>query len=101
MSEKSEKKGAYLYLTIYEALKESIVSGKYRKGDTFPPERLLKDQYGTTHVTVRNALSLLVEEGYIERYSGKGTVVVYSGGSLSGPDKQSSTPIISIFLFQS
>jgi len=68
----------YLYEQIYTELKEEILSGKYRKGDWFPPERVLKDRFGTTHLTVRNALAKLVLEGYIERYSGKGTVVIYS-----------------------
>ncbi len=74
----------YLYLSIYKAMKERILGGEFRSGDRFPPERQLKDEYNTTHVTVRKALSLLVEEGYIERYSGRGTVVVFS------PEKTSS-----------
>lgn len=74
----------YLYLSIYKAMKERILGGEFRSGDRFPPERQLKDEYNTTHVTVRKALSLLVEEGFIERYSGRGTVVVFS------PDKTSS-----------
>lgn len=74
----------YLYLSIYKAMKERILGGEFRSGDKFPPERQLKDEYSTTHVTVRKALSLLVEEGYIERYSGRGTVVVFA------PDKTSS-----------
>jgi DNA-binding LacI/PurR family transcriptional regulator len=68
----------YLYEKIYAELKEEILSGKYRKGDWFPPERVLKNRFNTTHLTVRNALAKLVLEGYIERYSGKGTVVLYS-----------------------
>ncbi len=68
----------YLYEKIYTELKEEILSGKYRKGDWFPPERVLKDRFGTTHLTVRNALAKLVLEGYIERYSGKGTLVIYA-----------------------
>ncbi len=68
----------YLYLSIYKAMKERILGGEFQSGDRFPPERQLKDEYNTTHVTVRKALSLLVEEGYIERYSGRGTVVVFS-----------------------
>jgi DNA-binding LacI/PurR family transcriptional regulator len=68
----------YLYEQIYSELKGEILSGKYRKGDWFPPERVLKDRFGTTHLTVRNALAKLVLEGYIERYSGKGTLVIYS-----------------------
>ena len=68
----------YLYERIYSTLKEEILSGTYRKGDWFPPERVLKDRFSTTHLTVRNALAKLVLEGYIERYSGKGTLVIYS-----------------------
>jgi DNA-binding LacI/PurR family transcriptional regulator len=78
MSPAAEAVNQYLYEKIYEELKEEILSGKYRKGDWFPPERLLKDRFNTTHLTVRNALAKLVLEGYIERYSGKGTVVIFS-----------------------
>jgi len=77
----------YLYEQIYSELKEEILSGKYRKGDWFPPERVLKDRFATTHLTVRNALAKLVLEGYIERYSGKGTVVIYARESASAPRK--------------
>jgi len=68
----------YLYEKIYSELKNEILSGTYRKGDWFPPERVLKDRFNTTHLTVRNALAKLVLEGFIERYSGKGTLVIYS-----------------------
>ena len=68
----------YLYEKIYSELKNDILSGTYKKGDWFPPERVLKDRFNTTHLTVRNALAKLVLEGFIERYSGKGTLVIYS-----------------------
>ena len=68
----------YLYEKIYTELKAEILSGAYKKGDWFPPERVLKDRFKTTHLTVRNALAKLVLEGFIERYSGKGTIVIYS-----------------------
>lgn len=77
----------YLYEQIYSALKEEILAGTYRKGDWFPPERVLKDRFNTTHLTVRNALAKLVLEGYIERYSGKGTLVIYSRERTSPPRK--------------
>jgi len=78
MSQEPVDVNRYLYEQIYSELKEEILSGKYRKGDWFPPERVLKDRFNTTHLTVRNALAKLVLEGYIERYSGKGTLVIYS-----------------------
>ncbi|HVP19152.1 MAG TPA: GntR family transcriptional regulator [Spirochaetia bacterium] len=75
----------YLYEQIYKVLKEEILSGKYGKGDWFPPERVLKDRFNTTHLTVRNALAKLVLEGYIERYSGKGTIVIYARRPVAAP----------------
>ncbi|MGA2640895.1 MAG: GntR family transcriptional regulator [Spirochaetia bacterium] len=78
MSREPTDANRYLYEQIYSELKEEILGGKYRKGDWFPPERVLKDRFNTTHLTVRNALAKLVLEGYIERYSGKGTLVIYS-----------------------
>ena len=88
----------YLYERIYSALKDEILSGKYRKGDWFPPERALKDRFSTTHLTVRNALAKLVLEGYIERYSGKGTLVIYSRERVSPPRKPLSFPYAHLIL---
>jgi DNA-binding FadR family transcriptional regulator len=76
---------SFLYTRIYEELEAEIRSGKYRKGDRFPPERQLKQRFNTTHLTVRNALSRLVLEGYIERYSGKGTLVIYDPDRREAP----------------
>jgi len=73
------KNGEYLYFKIYSQLKQELVDGVYKVGDAFPPERALKERFSTTHITVRNALSRLVEEGYIERFSGRGTFVTYTG----------------------
>jgi len=77
----------YLYEQIYSTLKEEILSGRYKKGDWFPPERVLKERFGTTHLTVRNALAKLVLEGYIERYSGKGTIVIFARSPRAVPRK--------------
>ncbi|MFZ4618183.1 MAG: GntR family transcriptional regulator, partial [Rectinemataceae bacterium] len=80
MPQPPEPPNQYLYEKIYGELKKEILSGTYARGDWFPPERALKDRFGTTHLTVRNALAKLVLEGYIERYSGKGTSVIYAPG---------------------
>jgi GntR family transcriptional regulator, arabinose operon transcriptional repressor len=72
---------SFLYEKIYLELKKEILSGAFVKGDWFPSERTLKERFATTHLTVRNALAKLVQEGYIERFSGKGTVVIYAGKS--------------------
>jgi DNA-binding transcriptional regulator YhcF (GntR family) len=88
----------YLYEQIYSELKEEILSGTYKKGDWFPPERVLKDRFNTTHLTVRNALAKLVLEGYIERYSGKGTLVIYSRARSSARQKALSFPLAHVIL---
>jgi DNA-binding LacI/PurR family transcriptional regulator len=88
----------YLYEQIYNELKEEILSGKYRKGDWFPPERVLKDRFNTTHLTVRNALAKLVLDGYIERYSGKGTLVIYSREKTAAPRRALRFPFAHIIL---
>lgn len=88
----------YLYEQIYSELKEEILTGKYHKGDWFPPERVLKDRFATTHLTVRNALAKLVLEGYIERYSGKGTVVIYAREAASAPRKVLRFPWVHVIL---
>ncbi|MGA2975146.1 MAG: substrate-binding domain-containing protein [Spirochaetia bacterium] len=88
----------YLYERIYRELKEEILSGKYKKGDWFPPERVLKDRFTTTHLTVRNALAKLVLEGYIERYSGKGTLVIYSKDRPAAPPAARRFPFAHLIL---
>jgi len=92
MSQEPVDSNRYLYEKIYSALKEEILSGKYKKGDWFPPERVLKDRFSTTHLTVRNALAKLVLEGYIERYSGKGTIVIYARERAAAPRRLTAFP---------
>jgi DNA-binding GntR family transcriptional regulator len=63
------------YQTIYENLKEQIQSGKYLEGEFIPSENELCAIHQTTRMTIRQALSELVREGYIERIHGKGSMV--------------------------
>ncbi len=88
----------YLYEQIYNELREEILSGTYKKGDWFPPERVLKDRFNTTHLTVRNALAKLVLDGYIERYSGKGTLVIYSRERTAAPRRALRFPFAHVIL---
>ena len=88
----------YLYQQIYSELKDEILSGAFKKGDWFPPERVLKERFATTHLTVRNALAKLVLEGYIERYSGKGTVVIYAREGSSAPRRKLLFPFAHVIL---
>ena len=54
------------YLSLYEKIKEEILSGVYSAGDKIPSKRVMADLTGYSQITVMNAYSLLETEGYIE-----------------------------------
>lgn len=61
------------YFTLMEELKEKIISGRIQPGEKLPSENQFTVQYSLSRHTVRKALSLLEQEGYIEACHGKGT----------------------------
>ena len=63
------------YQTIYEALKTQIQAGQFQEGQLLPSENELCSQFQTTRMTIRQALNELVNEGYIIRKHGKGSIV--------------------------
>ena len=64
-----------IYLQIGGDIKSHILSGKYKEGDRLPSESELISKYNVTRTTIQRALSVLVNEGLIERIHGKGTFV--------------------------
>lgn len=66
-----------LYLDIRRDLHMRLAMGEYTTGAAIPSEAKLAEQYGTTKVTVRNALDGLEEEGLIVRVQGKGTFATH------------------------
>jgi len=63
------------YKKLYELLKRHIRDGIYNEGDLLPSENELCGLYGLTRPTVRQALTALVQDGYIRRQQGKGSIV--------------------------
>lgn len=63
------------YQYLYETLRQDITRGVFKAGDLLPSESVLQQQYRLTQPTIRQALSLLVQEGYIRKHQGKGSVV--------------------------
>lgn len=61
------------YFTLMEELKEKIISGRIQPGEKLPSDNQFTVQYSLSRHTVRKALSLLEQEGYIEACHGKGT----------------------------
>ncbi|KPU42482.1 HTH-type transcriptional repressor YvoA [Oxobacter pfennigii] len=64
-----------IYISIAEDIKEQIMAGKLAPKDIIPSEYTLCEQYNTSRMTVRRALSTLVTDGFIYSIPGKGYFV--------------------------
>jgi DNA-binding GntR family transcriptional regulator len=69
------KKNIPLYKRLYEILRSHIVEGIYKEGDLLLSENELCNIYNLTRPTVRQALSALVNDGYITKQQGRGSIV--------------------------
>ena len=65
------------YLTLYESLREEIVSGVRPFGSRLPSRRILARDRGVSAVTAEHSVELLCEEGYAESRPRSGCYVVY------------------------
>ncbi len=63
------------YIRLFNILRNQILNGSYAPGQKLPPERQLCDDYGVSRITCRHAFRLLQEQGFVERYQGRGTIV--------------------------
>lgn len=63
------------YKKIYEILRKHILSGVYAEGSLLPSENELCAVHNITRPTVRQALDVLVQEGFILKKQGKGSIV--------------------------
>lgn len=61
------------YHDLMEDLREQILSGEIRPGEKLPSENQLSGDYGVSRQTVRKALQILENEGYIYAEHGRGT----------------------------
>ncbi|MFH5812165.1 trehalose operon repressor [Companilactobacillus sp. FL22-1] len=64
------------YLTIYHDLLNDIQIKKYRSGEILPSNQQLVMRYRVSRETVRKAMQLLADEGYIQTIRGKGSLVL-------------------------
>lgn len=63
------------YYKMHHDLQEQIRLGELRSGDRVPSENQLAAAYQVSRQTVRKALAILEQEGYIYAVHGKGTFV--------------------------
>ena len=64
------------YLKVYNDLVEKIESEEYAVNEKLPSEKMLMEYYSVSRDTVRKALNKLVQNGYINKVNGKGSIVL-------------------------
>lgn len=68
-----QENGKTKYMALMEELKEKILSGEIKPGDRMPSENELASANGLSRHTVRKALAILENEGYVTAEHGRGT----------------------------
>ncbi|NUU60751.1 trehalose operon repressor [Paenibacillus agri] len=68
-----------IYQSIFNTYAKRIQSGKIPPGTKLPSENELMSSYSTSRETVRKALNLLVQHGFIQKIRGKGSYVLDIG----------------------
>lgn len=63
--------------TIYKDLKEKIEAQQYRYQELLPSENAMVEIYGCSRNTIRRAVKVLADEGYVQSLHGKGVRVIY------------------------
>ncbi|RFU63274.1 phosphonate metabolism transcriptional regulator PhnF [Bacillus sp. V59.32b] len=64
-----------IYYQLQEQIKNMIEKGELTPGDLISSEREYAERYQISRMTIRQALTKLVDEGYLYRVKGKGTFV--------------------------
>ena len=64
-----------LYYQLYEVAKEAIESGTWPPGGRMPSEFSLMQTFDVSRIVVRQALSILEDDGHVTRARGRGTFV--------------------------
>ncbi|BDR59666.1 trehalose operon repressor [Xylocopilactobacillus apicola] len=64
------------YLLIYTEVLKSLRTQQFMPGDLLPSDKRYSMKYQVSRETVRKAMKLLANDGYIQRLRGKGSVVI-------------------------
>lgn len=64
-----------VYYQIKQAIKKWIINRELNPGDKIPSEHILAKKFNVSRLTVRQAISQLIQEGLVASEKGKGTFV--------------------------
>ncbi|MCI5569453.1 MAG: GntR family transcriptional regulator [Lachnospiraceae bacterium] len=69
-------KNAPVYMQVYQRLKQEIQTGEYPYGSFLPNESSLEEIYDVSRTTIRKAIKMLADEGFLDVHQGLGTRVL-------------------------
>lgn len=69
------EKSTFLYNEIYNDILNDIINSVYSAEKQLPTEQELQVKYNVSRITIKRAMDKLCNEGYIERYRGKGSFI--------------------------
>ncbi len=81
---------APLHQKLRKAIFDQIMDGTLQPGETLPSERAMKEHFGLSRATVRQAVNNLIQDGFLQSIAGTGTFV------LEPPVKPSSSGLIGL-----
>lgn len=81
------------YVPIYNMLYSDIINGFYGNSEMLPSENVLSEKYNVSRNTIRQALTILKEDGLIYKRQGKGSIVTYKN-----EEENKSSPIYNLIL---
>lgn len=84
------------YIDIANIIRQRILNNIYIAGGKIPYGHQLCDEFSCTKITLKKALEILVQEGYITRQRGLGTIVKTSNVPSSGKVSQKNLPILGL-----
>lgn len=83
-----------LYTKVKEDIEKKIIGGFYKVGDFIPSELELEVYYKVSRTTIRKAVTLLIDEGYLSIVRGRGTKVAPSKLKSKGSELMSFTELM-------
>lgn len=64
------------YVSIYNYLREKIILGEFNKKNKLPSEKELTQMFGVSRNTVRRAIDMLSDEGFVSSSHGRGVFLI-------------------------
>ena len=73
MDDSNSSRPVYRYVRVADAIRAQVLSGHYKPGQQLPAQHALAREHGVAFTTLKKALDVLTEEGYVDRRVGEGT----------------------------